>query len=487
MKVDISYSSVFKMIGRLLIVLGIMLLVPLAVELIDGEKEWRGFVTAIAICTVTGGGLWYWLRDRKLSIGRREGFMLVTLVWIVYSAIGMIPYMMSKGALGFSDAYFETMSGFTTTGATVIADVEGLSKGVLLWRSMTQWIGGLGIILFMLAVLPSLDQKGGVPLYNAETTGITHDKLHPQIRQTATTLWIVYIGLTIALIVLLWAGPMNLFDSICQAFTAISTGGFSTRNAGIAYWDSDYVNVVLTVFMLLGGVNFALIYAFCRGRFSLLLKNDVFRAYLFLIAVAYVGLAVSLFVQGRATSVSDTFIQPMFHVVSTITTTGFGLPDYASWGPFCLLITFLLMLSGACAGSTTGAIKVDRLVAMYKNLKNQISRTLYPNRIYLVRVNGVTVSPDDVRKMHAFITLYIILTVTGALVLSGFGISLDDSFFAVISCIGDNGLGYGLTGVAGGYHFLPDSTKWVLSFLMLAGRLELYTVLVFFFASFWKK
>lgn len=487
MKVDIAYSSVFKVMGWLLVVLGVMLLVPLAVEIGEDGKEWRGFAVSIA-CSLTGGGLLsYCLRDKRLKIGRREGFMLVNLVWILYSALGMIPFMMSSLHLGASDAFFETMSGFTTTGATTIADVEALSKGVLLWRSMTQWIGGLGIILFMLAILPALNRQGGVPMYNAETSGITHDKLHPQIRHTAATLWMVYIGLTVALILLLWAGPMDFYDSVCQAFTTLATGGFSTRNAGIEYWDSNYVYVVLTVFMFLGGVNFALIYLFCRGQFSRLLKNDVFIGYIVIIVTCYAGILVSLLIQGEVHDMTDAVVKPMFHVVSAITTTGFGLSCFPSWGPFCLLITFLLMLAGGCAGSTAGAIKIDRIVATRRNLLNQVKRALYPNRVYTVSVNGGVITPVELSKVHAFILIYLLLVTGGALVLSAYGLNLVDSFFAVISCIGDNGLGYGVTGVAGGFHALPDISKWVLSFLMLAGRLELYSVLVFFVATFWRK
>ncbi len=487
MKVEIGYSSVFKVMGHLLIVLAIMLLLPLVVEICEGGREWPGFVIAIGICVVGGGVLSRTLRFRRIHIGRREGFMLVNLVWIIYSAIGMIPFMMSEAHLGLSDAFFETMSGFTTTGATTIADVESLSKGVLLWRSMTQWIGGLGIILFMLAILPSLNENGGVPMFNAETTGITHDKLHPQIRHTAATLWIVYIGLTVALILLLWAGPMSFYDSVCQAFTTIATGGFSTRNAGIEFWNSNYVYVVMTIFMFFGGVNFALIYLFCKGHFAHLLKNDVFIAYVVIILTCYAAILVSLLLQGAAPDLTEAVVKPMFHVVSAITTTGFGLSGFSSWGPFCLLVTIILMFAGGCAGSTAGGMKVDRLLATRQNLANHIKRSLYPNRVYTVKVNGNIVPPERLGKVHAFILLYLLLILAGTLLLSAYGYDLVDSFFAVISCIGDNGLGYGVTGEAGGYHNLPDLSKWVLSLIMLAGRLELFSVFVFFVAPFWKK
>ena len=487
MKVDRGYASVFRVMGWLLLALGIIMCIPLVVEICDGEEEWLGFVVAISGSLIIGGALTYGLRFHHLTFRRREGFMLVSLVWILFSAFGMIPFVMGNQSLGFSDAYFETMSGFTTTGATTIADVESLSKGVLLWRSMTQWIGGLGIILFMLALLPALNEKGGLPMYNAETTGITHDKLHPQIQKTAGCLWLVYLVITIVSILLLWAGPMTFFDAVCQSFTTIATGGFSTRNDGIAYWNSDYVNVVLTGVMFLGGVNFALLYTFCQGKFRDLLKNDCFHWYMGIVFVIYLGIFFSLLIQGKIHSFSDAVITPMFHVVSAITTTGFGLPGFPTWGSCCLLLTMILMMAGGCAGSTAGAMKVDRIVAMHQNLQNEIRKALNPQRVYSVKVNGKVVKPEEMAKISAFMTIYVLLTVAGALFLSAFDINLVDAFFASISCIGDNGLGWGITGAAGGYHNLPDVTKWFLSFLMLAGRLELFSVLVLFAIPFWKK
>lgn len=487
MKIDISYSSVAKVMGQLLLVEGGLLLIPLVMEIVDREPGWRGFVVSAAACLGFGGALWHRLRDVPLRIGRREGFMLVGVGWVVFSLLGMIPYLLCAYPLSISDAFFETMSGFTTTGATTIADVEVLSKGILLWRSMTQWIGGLGIILFMLAVLPSLNERGGISMYNAETTGITHDKLRPRIRHTASCLWGVYGVLTLVMAGLLWAGPMDLFDSICHSLTAISTGGFSTRNQSIAYWNSNYVTVVLTVFMFLGGVNFALLYGITRGDFRSLWRSDVLRGYVLVVAVAYLALFVTLAIEHRNDNVTDALVNPLFHVVSTITTTGYTLADFSGWGPFAVLVTFLLMLSGACAGSTTGAIKIDRIIALARNLSNEVRKSVAPRRVYVVRVNGNVVSEEDLARVSAFATIYMVLILVGGLVVSAYGIGLEDSFFAVISCLGNNGLGYGLTGASGGYHLLPDAAKWLMSLLMLTGRLELFSVLVMFFGVFWRK
>ena len=413
--------------------------------------------------------------------------MLVSFGWIIFSLIGMLPFIFCAHPLSVADAFFETVSGFTTTGATTISDVEVLSKGVLLWRSMLQWIGGLGILLFMLAVLPSLNDGSGLSVYNAEVTGITHDKLRPRIRYTANCLWAIYGVLTLVLMLLLWAGPMSLFDSVCHAMTAISTGGFSTRNASIAYWHSDYVTGVLTVFMFVGGVNFALLYGAWKGDWRSLWRNDVLRAYALIVALGYLAFLITLIAEGRADTVSHWLFDPLFHVVSTITTTGYTLADFSVWGTFALLLTLLLMLSGACAGSTTGAIKADRLLALVRNLNNEVKKSVAPKRMYVVRVNGRVVPDEDMARISAFITIYGVLIVIGALIVTAYGISLDDAFFAVISCVGNNGLGYGLTGSAGGYHLLPDAVKWVLSLMMLTGRLELFSVLVLFFRIFWRR
>lgn len=486
MKIQISYSAVFKILGWLLLVEAAIMLIPFAVNIFEGEKV-IGFILGIGCAGISGILLTWRCRFDRVHIGRREGFMLVSLAWIVFSLFGMLPFMFCNTPLSLSDAFFETISGFTTTGATTISDVEVLSKGILLWRAMTQWIGGLGIILFLLAILPSLNDRGGIPMYNAEVTGITHDKLHPRIRYTAMSLWLIYLMVTILMIVLLWAGPMDFFDAVCQSLTTISTGGFSTRNSSIAWWNSDYTSIVITVFMFIGGINFSLIYAARKGNVASLLRNDVFRAYCLIVFVAYAVTALSMAFHGEISDFHDAFTAPLFHIVSSITTTGFSLDDFSAWGQFVLLVTMLVMLSGACAGSTTGAIKVDRLVALRHNLGNEIKRSINPRRVYIVRVNGNVLPTADLSRVTAFVTIYCILVLLGALAVSAFGYNLVDSFFAVISCLGNNGLGYGITGSAGGFHLLPDFLKWLLSLFMLIGRLELFSILVMLYPYFWRK
>ncbi len=487
MRADISYGSVAGVLGRLLLAEALLLLIPLAVALEGDAADLRGFLWAVGGSAAAGTALSALRRGRRPSIHRREGFMLVSLAWVVCSAFGMIPFILGAHPLSVTDAFFETISGFTTTGATTIADVEALSPALLLWRSMTQWIGGLGILLFMLAVLPTLNEKGGIPIYNAETTGISHSKIHPRIRQTALALWSVYIVLTVAMLLLLWAGPMDFFDALNHSLCAISTGGFSTRNAGVAYWNSQYVDAVLTVFMFAGGVNFALLYDMGKGRFRNVWKNDVLRAYCLIVLVAYVSFVVALVLQGKVHGVFDAVTAPLFHAVSAVTSTGFSISDYSGWGPFALLLTMLLMASGACAGSTSGGLKVDRTVALRKNIANEVKHSLYTKRMYVVRVNGQVIPGEELSRITAFVTIYVLLIVAGALVASAFGIGLEDAFYATISCIGNNGLGYGVTGVAGGVGMLPDAVKWIMSLIMLLGRLEIFSVIVMVMPVFWRK
>lgn len=485
--VGIDYRSVSVVAGYLLVVEFAMLIIPAVVSICYGEETWTCFMPALfaafgggVLLILAGGG-----HKRTIHLGRRESYLLTSGIWVLYSLVGMLPFMFYIYPLNAVDAFFETISGFTTTGATVYGDVERLSHGVLLWRSMLQWIGGLGIVIFMLAVLPSLNQEGGVPMYNAETTGIVHDKLHPRIRQTAKSLWTLYLGLTIVLILLLWLGPMSLFDAVCQALTTISTGGFSTRNASIAAWQSDYTAWIISIFMLIGGVNFMLLYGVLRGDVKALLRNDVFRTFVGIVLTAWAAMAAILLLNDSTISISDALLWPLFQVASTITTTGFSYGPYETWGPAVLIIIICLMFVGACAGSTTGAVKVDRFVALWKNMINEIEITLFPHHLKGVTVNGRTLTSAQLSKISAFFMIYIILTVIGALVMADYGYSFTDSFFASASCIGNNGLGYGATGAGGGFGTLPDVVKLVFSLSMLIGRLEIFTVVVLASRKFW--
>lgn len=487
MKIRIDYGTVVKTLGQLLIVEALLLLIPLILSLWDHDGKTAGFAIAAVGAGFCGAAMWLPNRYRETVVRRREGYLLVSLTWVVFSLFGMIPFLSGTAPLTLSDAFFETVSGFTTTGATVIADVEQYGRAMLLWRAMTQWVGGLGIILFMLALLPWLNDKGGIPMFNAEITGITHDKLHPRIRQTAATLWKVYIVITLLLIAALWLGPMNFFDALCQALATTSTGGFSTRNAGIAAWHSDYISLVLTLFMFVGGISFTLIYTVFKGKWRLLLHNDVLHAYCAIVVVSALVIAAIRFFADGIRDFTGLAVEPLFHVVSAITTTGFSLGDFASWGQAPMLVIVMLMLCGACAGSTSGAIKVDRILALKRNLAHEVIASISPKRVFTVKINGNVLTPFEMKRVMAFVSLYPVLIIAGVMIVSLFGVGFDDGVFAVVSCMGNNGLGYGLTGAAGGFHLLPDATKWMLSLLMIIGRLELFSVLVLFSTLFWRK
>lgn len=483
----IDYPVVAGVIGRMLVLLAVFLLVPAIVSLCYGESDWMAFAVTSACSAAVGLPLLVRMSCSRPNLRYREAFLLTSVVWVLYSAIGMIPFLFSSHPLSVSEAFFETMSGFTTTGATVIADVESLSKGLLLWRALIQWIGGLGIVLFVLLVLPALDQKGGISLFNAEITGITHDKIHPRIRATARSLWIIYGCLTLMLVTLLWLGPMDLFDAVCQAFSTMSTGGFSTRNASIAAFDSDYVSVVITVFMLIGGVSFILLRTLVAGHWREFLSNDVLRVYIAIVAVCVVAVSLSSVLAGdeSLSRPGRLLVDSSFLVASAITSTGFSLADFSLWGPFALLTVFFMMFCGACAGSTTGGMKVDRVAALGRNILAQLRITVYPRHIVNVKVSGKSVDATSMNRICGFVALYFSLFLLGSAVLTLYGLSVTDATFAAASCIGNSGLGYGVTGAAGGFGLLPAPSLWLLSLLMLAGRLELYTVIVLFTRRFW--
>lgn len=483
-----NFRFVARVMGVLLLIEALLLMIPCAVSLGYGETEFVNFLITSGATAAVGGILV--LCNRKSSatrLYRREGYLLTALAWVMFSAFGMIPYMLDHHPLSAASAYFETMSGFTTTGASMITDVESCSHGLLLWRALTQWVGGLGIVLFMLAMLPSLNKEGSLPMFNAEITGVTHDKIHPRIRQTAASLWKVYTSLTLLLILLLWIGPMDLFDAVCQGLSTLSTGGFSTRNAGIAAWNSQYVAIVMTVFMFAGGVNFILIYNTAKGGIRRMWDNDVFRTYTYTILACAACILLSIAATEGWAAVGSNIIQTFFTVISGLTSTGFSYGDYELWGSAVFSLLLAMMMIGACAGSTTGGFKIDRAIISWKEMRLQCRRTIYPNHIESVRLNGKPVAEATIPRIGAFALLWALLLALGTVVLSLYGISFSDALFATTSCMGNCGLGYGLTGSSGGFFELPDAPKWLLSAIMLTGRLEIFTVMALLFRGFWRR
>ena len=483
----INLPMLLRVSGWLMMIESLFMLIPMGTCLYFRESDWLPFALTAAGTGATGFVLSRHIRPSHYSMSKRDGFLLTAMVWVVFSIFGMLPFMFCKMPISLSDAFFEAMSGFTTTGASVLLDVTHMSHGIHIWRATMQWLGGMGIILFTLAVIPMLNSSGGMLMFNAEVTGITHDKLRPRISQTAKALWMLYFAFTIMLVALLWSGPMNFFDSVCHAFGAISTGGYSTRNEGIAAFNSIYVKVVLTIFMFVGGVNFSLIYRSLRGEFGALRRNDVFRTYVGLIAVMYILFVIGITTQGTYEGWEDLTIDPLFQIVSTMTSTGFTPSNFEQWGPLVLALVFMLMLFGACAGSASGGAKIDRLLFLVKNCRNELYRCIYPHAIMSVRVNGKVVSDDIVGKVIAFLCIYMLLISIGGTAMAAMGVPIIDAFFSAFSCMSNTGLGAGITGYGGSYEMLPDAAKWLLSFLMLTGRLEIFTVLLLFAPSFWRK
>lgn len=484
----INIPVLLRVMGLLLIIEAVFLLVPLITCLIYGESDWRAFLFTFAVTIATGSVMAFAIHPTSPSMGKREGFLLTAMVWIFFSTFGMLPFMlMSERPLSISDAFFEAMSGFTTTGASIMTSISHLSHGAVIWRSLMQWIGGMGIILFTLAVIPMLNHSGGMQMFNAEVTGITHDKLRPRISQTAKSLWLIYFTLTVILFILLYAGPMEEFDAVCYAFSIMSTGGFATSDEGLGLWRSDYIEAVATFFMFIGGVSFTLIYRAVHRDFKAVWQNDVFRYYLGIIAFFYIVFAVTIYMNGQVTSIKSVTLDPLFQIVSMISSTGFEVPEFGSWGTFILSMVIVLMFFGACAGSTSGGAKIDRLIYMLQNCRNEIERCIHPNNILTVRVNGKVIPHETVSKVIAFLCLYVLIILVGGIILTAMGLPLIDAFFSTFTCISNTGLSAGVTGYGSTFAIIPDAGKWVLATIMLIGRLELFTVLLLFTPAFWKK
>lgn len=484
-----NWRMLIRVMGWLLLIEAVFMLVPVVTALIYGEEDLYAFIYAIAITVGCGLFATVCVKPHRYDMGKREGFMLTALVWVVFSAFGMIPFMMSSLKLNVSDAFFESMSGFTTTGASVIDGASTqLSNAIHIWRALMQWIGGMGIILFTLAVLPMLNSSGGMQMFNAEVTGITHEKLRPRVSSTAKRLWLVYFLLTALLYGLYWLGPMDNFDSICHALSTMSTGGFSTHAESIGAWNTMYVKIVTTVFMFIGGVNFALIFKISTGQFGAAWKNETFRSYLLIIFAVFAVFVCSLTLNDEVpNTIENLTIDPLFQIVSLMSSTGYVIKGSENWGNTIFAISIVLMFFGACAGSTSGGAKIDRALLMWKNFRNELYRCIYPNHILSVNMNGRTMSPELVNKVGVFLGLYAVIIIIGGILLTVTGLSFDTAFFQSFSCVSNTGISSVSADSAASFLNVADPGKWILSLLMLTGRLEVFTVLVFFTPTFWRK
>lgn len=485
--VKLNYSVIFRLSGWLLAIDSVfMLIAVLGGYLQDGIFVTSFLATAI-LTGVTGLAVGKSLKPKKDVLTLHDALFLTAFTWIIFSVAGAIPFLFGHNALGFVDAFFESSSGYTSTGASVIVDVESLPSALLLWRSITQWVGGVGIIIFSLAVIPMLSSRESVRLFNAEVSGLTSKKFRPRISQTAKGTIYIYSAMTFALALLLWVGPMSFFDAINQAMATLSTGGFSTRNASIAAWNSSYVNITVTIFMFLGGVNLQLMYLSVLGHPRQLFKNDTFRYYAVIVIGVSIFVVLSRYATGHADGLGSTFVTSTFTVVSAISSTGFSCINFEPWGIEVLFALLIIMFFGACAGSTTSGAKTDRLIFLVKNIRNSFYKTVHPNHLPVVRVNGQIISEHKVNEVIGFLSVYVVIVVVCGMIVAAFGLSLQDSLFASISCMSNIGLGYGATGAGGSFASLPDISKIVLSLEMLIGRLEIFTFMIIFLPTFWRR
>ncbi len=483
----LNIRILLHILGLLLCFEALFLSVSLVVSLLYGEDDFIPFVISTSATLGAGLLLSAGFRKHEKEMGKREVFLIVSLSWILFSLFGMLPFMIGGYLPSATDAFFETMSGFTTTGATVMDNIDSLPHGILFWRSMTQWLGGMGIIVLTLAILPMLNSGEGTQLFNAEVPGVRHDKITPRINQAAKRLWMLYLAITLISAGILYLGPMNLFDSICHAFTAMATGGYSTKQASIAYWNSAYTEYVITAIMFIAGINFSLIYIAVTGKYKKLLRDQEVKWYAAMTLLVTIIVCIGLLYTKQYHNVEEAFRISIFQVVSLLTTTGFATADYVPWGPFFCIIMFLIMLPGACAGSTSGGIKQIRIIIAIKHLGVEFYKQLHPRAIVPVRVNGYTLAPELVTKALSFILIYALVITGCATVLAFEGNHFEESFSLAVTCVGNVGPALGSAGPAGTVSFLSDISKWTLSLAMLVGRLELFTVLILFTPYFWKK
>ena len=474
-----------RILGSLLLFLGAALFAPLPFSFYYGDGIWSAYFLSAVICFVVGGLLFVFCKSPK-ELTLREGFAVVTFGWTVFAVFGALPYLISGAISSPLDAIFETMSGFTTTGSTILIDIEALPQSLLFWRSLTQWLGGMGIIVLSLAILPMLG-VGGMQLFKAEVPGPTADRLKPRIQDTAKMLWGVYFLLTLVEAVLLMFGGMSFFDAISHSFATLATGGFSTQNSSIAAYNSSYIDGVITLFMILAGINFALHFQVLRGKTEEFFRSEELRVYLGIILFATVIIMIFNWSDGIYQHFGENFRYSIFQVSSIITTTGFATADFELWSVLPQYILVLLMFIGGCAGSTGGGIKVARILLIFKHAQVQVFRLIHPRAIRLVKLGNRPVDKEVLQAILGFFALFISIFVVASLLLAATGMDLVSAGGAVIACLSNIGPGLGTVGPVDNFAHVPGFGKSILIVCMLMGRLELFTVLVLFFPSFWRK
>jgi len=484
----INFQIVFKIIGFILVLIGLFMLLSLPVSLYSRSGDHVAIILSSAVTISFGGSIAFAFRQANNQLAKREGFLIVVMSWMLVSIFSMLPYVFSGIIDNFTDAIFESVSGLTTTGASILTDIEAAPAGILFWRSMTQWLGGMGIIVLTIALFPLLG-VGGIELFVAETPGPTSDKIHPRIKETAKRLWLIYIGLTVVLSIILWLLEMPFIDAINHALTTMATGGFSTKNASIAFYESHSIHYTISAFMFIAGINYTLIYYGLRGNFKKVWSSEEFKTYLILVSTLILSITLSVCVL-TDNSVEQSFREVTFMIVSIITTTGYVSADYTAWAPALTFIFFILFFVGACAGSTSGGIKLIRHIALFKNSILELRRLLHPRAIIRSKVDNKIIEPAVMTHILVFVLLYLMLFVSGSIlmsiVLADFQEPILTSIGAVATSLSNVGPAIAQLGPLDNFAEIPAVGKYILIVLMLLGRLEIFTVLFLLTPYMWK-
>ncbi len=481
---SINIVYVLNLLGRIIIIESIFMILPLIVSFYFKEAIKFDFLKSVIITLIAGLIVFFITKNNfRKDFSKRESFLLVSFSWFIISLFGVLPFVIS-GKLSFTDAFFETVSGFTTTGASNLYNIEAFPKSLLFWRSETHWIGGMGIIVLFVALFPFL-KTGRLMLFNAEASVVVETKVFPKLLDISRTIWLVYVGLTVLETTFLMFGGMSLYESLCHTFGTVATGGFSTRTASIGAF-SSYVQYVVIVFMFLAGINFSLYIYLLKRKFTKFFRNEELRYYIIITFIATILVFVFLYFKSDISGLEKTFRHSLFQTVSILTTTGFGTSDFLDWPNAALIVIIFLMFVGASAGSTTGNMKVIRHVIFIKNLKNYFKKMIHPEAVSVIRYNKKVVPTEVSNSAMVFILAYLLIVFFSTIFVSFFGINLETAFGAVVATIGCIGPGLGDVGPTGSYFAFSPFLKYFFTFLMILGRLEIFTVLIIFTKSFWK-
>ena len=472
-------------IGILLWVEGGMLLLCMGVSLLYHEPCYKAFLYTTIINALVGSGLILYGKGADTWMTRKDGYFIVTVTWLLFTLSGMLPFLFSGHIPSLTDAFFETISGFTTTGATILNNIEALPHGLLFWRNLTQWIGGLGIMCFTIALLPVFG-GGNLQLFSAESTGVVHNKIHPKISITTKLIWTTYIILTGICFALLYLGGMDIFDAVCHSFSTIGTGGYSTKQASVAYWNSAYIEYVIAIMMIISSFNYPLMSSCLQGKCRRLFESGEIRWFLGSVTILTLIIAGALFFQ-MDYSIEKAFRKAFFQVSTLHSSSGFSSDDYNLWPKFTWILLLFAMMAGGCTGSTAGGIKNIRIMIVWRNIKNEFKRLIHPNAVLVVRTNKQVVSQTLVNTVSTFIVFFITCAFVGAVLLMALDINFLEAFTCSISALANTGPALGEYGPAFTMSSLPEAAKWIMSFLMLIGRLELFCVLTIFTPVFWKE